>query len=68
MDFQRWSSTPAREPQDGPNVPLGLSLMSTITYLLYLSCVHGANNFCVACIWLRLSEVTVKIKAVFELF
>jgi hypothetical protein len=28
MDVSGWSSTPARGPQDGPNVHHGLSLMS----------------------------------------
>jgi hypothetical protein len=54
-----WSSTPARGPQDGPNVHHGLSFDVTITYFFYLSWVHGRNNFCVAFIWFsRQSVVT----------
>jgi hypothetical protein len=34
-----------------------LSLLSQ-SLILYSSWVHGRNNFCVACIWLRKSEVT----------
>jgi hypothetical protein len=58
MDCQWWSST--------PNVHHGLFLMFIITYLLYLSWVHGRNNFCVAYNWFRLCEVTVKLIVVFE--
>jgi hypothetical protein len=62
MNCQWWSSTLAREPQDGPNVHHVLSLMFTITYLLYLSWVHGRKKVCVACIWfLRQSVVTRKL-------
>jgi hypothetical protein len=34
-----------------------LSLLSQ-SLILYSSWVHERNNFCVACIWLRKSEVT----------
>jgi hypothetical protein len=41
-----------------------LSLMSQ-SLILYSSWVHGRNNFCVACIWLRKFEVTERLIVVF---
>jgi hypothetical protein len=41
-----------------------LSLMSQ-SLILYSSWVHGRNNFCVACIWLRKSEVTERLYSCF---
>jgi hypothetical protein len=40
------------------------SLMSQ-SLVLYSFWVHGRNNFCVACIWLRKSEVTERLYSCF---
>jgi hypothetical protein len=59
MDCQWWSSTPARGPQDKPNMQHGLYLMFTITHILYLSWIHGRFFFCVECIWFSRQSVAV---------
>jgi hypothetical protein len=59
MDVSGWSSTPARGPQDGPNVHHGLSFDVTITYF----CIQP--GFTDETISVLQSEVTDCLIAVF---